>query len=117
MSSNQRSEIQDPCKLLGKWGHGQARETCCSLPYGVGEHWNVQVELEAVRPGEGESSEEELRLSIAVLPLRLRIDQAVVDFCQVGCCSICQGRGPHGVQHISCRAADEHIAVLPLRLC
>ncbi len=46
--------------------------------------WCVQVELEAVRPGEGEGSEEELRLSIALLPLRLRIDQAVVDFCQVG---------------------------------
>ena len=36
-----------------------------------------------MRPGEGEGSEEELRLSVAVLPLRLRIDQAVVDFCQV----------------------------------
>jgi hypothetical protein len=43
----------------------------------------IQVELEAVRPGEGEGSEEELRLSVAMLPLRLRIDQAVVDFCQV----------------------------------
>lgn len=37
-----------------------------------------------MRPGEGEGSKEELRLSVAVLPLRLRIDQAVVDFCQVG---------------------------------
>ena len=37
-----------------------------------------------MRPGEGEGSEEELRLSVALLPLRLRIDQAVVDFCQVG---------------------------------
>ena len=36
-----------------------------------------------MRPGEGEGSEEELRLSVGVLPLRLRIDQAVVDFCQV----------------------------------
>ena len=36
-----------------------------------------------MRPGEGEGSKEELRLSVAVLPLRLRIDQAVVDFCQV----------------------------------
>ena len=37
-----------------------------------------------MRPGEGEGSEEELRLSVALLPLRLRIDQAVVDFCQAG---------------------------------
>lgn len=43
-----------------------------------------QVELEAVRPGESEGSAEELRLSVALLPLRLRIDQAVVDVCQVG---------------------------------
>ena len=42
----------------------------------------VQVELEAVRPGECDGADEELRLSIAILPLRLRIDQAVVDFCQ-----------------------------------
>ena len=42
----------------------------------------MQVELEAVRPGECDGTDEELRLSIAILPLRLRIDQAVVDFCQ-----------------------------------
>lgn len=41
-----------------------------------------QVELEAVRPGGGEGAEE-LRLGAAVLPLRLRIDQAVVEFLQV----------------------------------
>lgn len=40
-----------------------------------------QVELEAVRPG-GDNSGEELRLSAAVLPLRLRVDQAVVEFLQ-----------------------------------
>ena len=36
-----------------------------------------------MRPGEGDGADEELRLSIAILPLRLRIDQAVADFCQV----------------------------------
>ncbi|BDA50280.1 probable autophagy-related protein 2 at C-terminar half [Coccomyxa sp. Obi] len=41
-----------------------------------------QVELEAVRPG-GDSGGEELRLGAAVLPLRLRVDQAVVEFLQV----------------------------------
>ena len=41
----------------------------------------AQVELEAVRPG-GEEGGEELRLGAAVLPLRLRVDQAVVEFLQ-----------------------------------
>lgn len=40
-----------------------------------------QVELEAVRPG-GDGGGEELRLGAAVLPLRLRVDQAVVEFLQ-----------------------------------
>ena len=39
------------------------------------------MELEAVRPG-GEEGGEELRLGAAVLPLRLRVDQAVVEFLQ-----------------------------------
>ena len=41
-----------------------------------------QVELDAVRPGGGAAGEE-LRLGAALLPLRLRLDQAVVDFLQV----------------------------------
>ncbi len=69
----------------------------------------MQVELEAVRPGEGEGSEEELRLSMALLPLRLRIDQAVVDFCQV-CLSITTPgrRTPHPSFQIS---TDAHTRV------
>jgi len=39
------------------------------------------VELDAVRPGGGAGGEE-LRLGAALLPLRLRLDQAVVDFLQ-----------------------------------
>jgi hypothetical protein len=42
----------------------------------------LQVELEAVCPG-GSDRGEELRLGAALLPLRLRIDQAVVEFLQV----------------------------------
>jgi hypothetical protein len=43
----------------------------------------AQVELAAVRPNGGAGGgEEELRLGAAVLPLRLRIDQAVVEFLQ-----------------------------------
>ena len=59
----------------------QSRGVSCS---------GAQVELEAVRPGECNGADEELRLSIAVLPLRLRIDQAVVDFCQAcfGACML-----------------------------
>ncbi|KAK9836947.1 hypothetical protein WJX81_001853 [Elliptochloris bilobata] len=41
----------------------------------------LQVELDAVRPGGGAAGEE-LRLGAALLPLRLRLDQAVVDFLQ-----------------------------------
>ena len=41
----------------------------------------AQVELDAVRPGGGAAGEE-LRLGAALLPLRLRLDQAVVDFLQ-----------------------------------
>ncbi len=52
---------------------------------GIGGMFNTcvlrQVELEAVRPG-GDSGGEELRLGAAVLPLRLRVDQAVVEFLQ-----------------------------------
>lgn len=42
----------------------------------------MQVELEAVSPS-GQDSGEELRLGAALLPLRMRIDQAIVDFLQV----------------------------------
>ena len=43
----------------------------------------MQVELEAVKPdGPGSSKEEEFRLSVALLPLRLRIDQNIVTFLQ-----------------------------------
>ena len=58
---------------------GSESEDCNTRAYSV----CTQVELEAVRPGEGDGADEELRLSIAILPLRLRIDQAVADFCQV----------------------------------
>ena len=40
-----------------------------------------------MRPDGGEGEEEELRLGAAVLPLRLRIDQAVVEFLQVTLCA------------------------------
>ena len=43
---------------------------------------HVQVELEAVRPDGGSQAEEEYRLSVALLPLRLRIDQNMVAFLQ-----------------------------------
>ena len=43
---------------------------------------NVQVELEAVRPDSAGPAEEEYRLSVALLPLRLRIDQNIVVFLQ-----------------------------------
>lgn len=43
---------------------------------------NVQVELEAVRPDGAGQAEEEYRLSVALLPLRLRIDQNIVVFLQ-----------------------------------
>ena len=39
------------------------------------------MELDAVRPGGGVAGEE-LRLGAALLPLRLRLDQSVVDFLQ-----------------------------------
>ena len=39
------------------------------------------MELESVRPGEG-VGEEELRLRVSVLPLRLRVDQDVLLFVQ-----------------------------------
>ena len=43
----------------------------------------MQVGWEAVRPdGPGSSKEEEYRLSVALLPLRLRIDQNMVTFLQ-----------------------------------
>ena len=43
----------------------------------------MQVELEAVRPdGAGKAEEEEYRLSVALLPLRLRVDQNMVTFLQ-----------------------------------
>jgi len=43
----------------------------------------LQVELEAVKPdGPGSTKEEEFRLSVALLPLRLRIDQNMVTFLQ-----------------------------------
>ena len=60
-----------------------------------------------MRPGESEGSEEELRLSVALLPLRLRIDQAVVDFCQVSlsaqtCCWCTRPTSPaHGISKLS----------------
>ena len=43
---------------------------------------SVQVELEAVRPDGAGQAEEEYRLSVALLPLRLRIDQNIVVFLQ-----------------------------------
>lgn len=43
---------------------------------------HLQVELEAVRPDGAEQAEEEYRLSVALLPLRLRIDQNIVAFLQ-----------------------------------
>lgn len=43
---------------------------------------HVQVELEAVRPDGAGQAEEEYRLSVALLPLRLRIDQNIVVFLQ-----------------------------------
>lgn len=42
----------------------------------------MQVELEAVRPDGAGQAEEEYRLSVALLPLRLRIDQNIVMFLQ-----------------------------------
>ena len=39
----------------------------------------LQVELESVRP---DSGNEELRLKVSALPLRLRIDQDIVTFLQ-----------------------------------
>ncbi|KAA6418149.1 MAG: Autophagy-related 2 [Trebouxia sp. A1-2] len=43
----------------------------------------LQVELEAVKPdGPGSTKEQEFRLSVALLPLRLRIDQNMVTFLQ-----------------------------------
>ena len=43
---------------------------------------HLQVELEAVRPDGAGKAEEEYRLSVALLPLRLRIDQNMVGFLQ-----------------------------------
>ena len=42
----------------------------------------MQVELEAVRPDGAGQAEEEYRLSVVLLPLRLRIDQNIVTFLQ-----------------------------------
>ena len=43
---------------------------------------NLQVELEAVRPDGAGQAEEEYRLAVTLLPLRLRIDQNIVLFLQ-----------------------------------
>ena len=43
---------------------------------------NLQIELEAVRPDGAGQAEEEYRLAVALLPLRLRIDQNMVVFLQ-----------------------------------
>ena len=43
---------------------------------------HVEVELEAVRPDGAGQEDEEYRLSAALLPLRLRIDQNMVTFLQ-----------------------------------
>lgn len=42
----------------------------------------MEVELEAVRPDGASQEEAEYRLSAALLPLRLRIDQNIVTFLQ-----------------------------------
>lgn len=68
----------------------------------------AQVELGAVRP-DGGGGEEELRLGCAVLPLRLRIDQAVAEFLQAraapscGCCPVSAARSPCCHRHCSRR--------------
>lgn len=62
-------------------------------------------------PGERDGADEELRLSIAILPLRLRIDQAVVDFCQVRCGS--QIRRSCMLKPISCAVIDFCWVLLP----
>ena len=79
MKGNPRSAAREAglsehaCALSDAGVTGVAQLRACVL---------VQVELAAVRP-DGGGGEEELRLGAAVLPLRLRIDQAVVEFLQV----------------------------------
>ncbi len=59
------------------------RNLAASKLWWVNSNYSLQVELEALKPdGPGSTKEEEFRLSVALLPLRLRIDQNMVTFLQ-----------------------------------